>query len=74
VGQGTKDELGAPERSVIWRNEADFATTEERMFPALGVRGRERQLEMRVAVEDRAELTPCISARPQYANRNLMHP
>ncbi len=68
-----EDELGATQGGVICRNEREFATAKKRTFPSLGVRGRERQVEVRMAPKETAELSARIPTRAEHTNGDLMH-
>lgn len=68
-----EDQFRAPQGRVICSNEADFRATDTQTFPALGVRGRELQAEVRVTGNELTKLASGVSTRAKDANGNLMH-
>lgn len=73
VRERAEDEFRAPKGRVICSNEAEFPATDTQTFPALGVRGRELQAEMRVSGNELTKLASGVSTRAKDANGYLMH-
>ena len=73
VRERAEDQLRAAERSIVARNEAHFAPTEPGALTALRVGSGESQAEMRVRIDERAELAPRVPTGSEYTHRYLMH-
>jgi hypothetical protein len=73
VREGAEHEFRPSQWCVICSNEADFAPGDKRTFPALGVRGREGQGEVRMVGQKATKLATSVPAGPEYADGDLMH-
>ena len=71
--QRAEHELDLLQRCIFGGRELQIAAVDACRRPALFVRGRERELELRMAPDEAAKLSARVPAGAENSNWNLIH-
>jgi len=73
VRQRAEDDLGVAKSGVVRGNERNGPSIDARGCPALIMRGSEREIQQRMALNERTELVAGVSTGPQNTHWSFMH-